>query len=181
MYFSLYKDHIAVNVNKKGKYEIMFSTSDDENKFTMIDMPGETYYTGIRDTDFKDNNLRFFYTSMTTPLQIKEYNFDTGKVVIKKTQTFSKDYNENDYISERIYAKADDGKLVPISLIYKKDKLSKKGDNPLLLYGYGAFGTSMPPVFDFHNSMAFVDRGGIFAVAHIRGGADMGYYWYDDA
>ena len=126
---------------------------------------------------YESDVLRYTYSSLSEPTQIWEYNQDTHTCV--KKVTFP-GLNPEDYNVQRIYAPSDDGTRVPISLIYKKSLFKKNGSNPLYLYGYGSYGISVEPGFRPH-IFPLLDRGFIFAIAHIRGGADLGYYWYESA
>ena len=128
--------------------------------------------------EFKTELTRFSYMSLTTPSSIYDFNMKTKERELKKQKEVLGGYNPNDYQSERIMATADDGTKVPISMVYKKGMV-KDGKNPLYLYAYGAYGISMDPWFS-SNRLSLLDRGFIFAIAHIRGGGEMGRQWYDD-
>ena len=134
-------------------------------------------YTGIN-PDFETDLLRFHYTSMTTPMSIYNYNMKTREKTLLKQEEVLGKFNSDDYVTERLYARTDDGVQVPISLVYKKE-LRKQEGNPLLLYGYGSYGISMNPSFN-SSRLSLLDRGFVFAIAHIRGGEEMGRMWYED-
>ncbi|MFQ5753205.1 MAG: prolyl oligopeptidase family serine peptidase, partial [bacterium] len=138
--------------------------------------PVYTYWPG-RNPDFNTNLLRFTYTSLVTPRSVFDYNMETRTRELKKQYEVLGGYEPANYASERIFAEASDGTKVPISLVYKKG-MSKNGKNPLYLYGYGSYGASMDPNFN-SNRLSLLDRGFVFAIAHIRGGGEMGRYWYD--
>jgi len=134
------------------------------------------YVFGGNNPEFKTQKLRYHYTSLTQPNTIYAYDMlSREKEVLKKTEV-PEGYDEKAYISERIEAKAEDGTNVPISLVYHKDT-DPHAVNPLLLYGYGAYGINSEPYFN-SNRVSLLDRGFIFAIAHIRGGADLGEEWY---
>jgi oligopeptidase B len=115
---------------------------------------------------------------MTTPAQVFDYDMESRERVLLKTQEVPSGHNPDDYVTRRLMAKAEDGALVPVSVLYRKDT-PLDGSAPCLLYGYGAYGISIPASFNT-NCLSLVDRGFVYAIAHIRGGKDKGYAWYDD-
>ena len=120
--------------------------------------------------------LRFTYSSMTTPAQVFDYDMNTRVRTLRKTQEVPSGHDPSRYVTRRVMAPAKDGEAVPVSLLFKKDtKLD--GSAPLLLYGYGAYGVTIPAGFST-NALSLVDRGFVYAVAHVRGGKDKGYRWY---
>ncbi|HSD91705.1 MAG TPA: S9 family peptidase [Methyloceanibacter sp.] len=122
--------------------------------------------------------LRFTYSSMTTPAQVFDYDMSTRTRVLRKTQEIPSGHDPARYVTRRVMAPARDGETVPVSLLYRTDtKLD--GTAPLLLYGYGAYGHAIPASFN-SNALSLVDRGFVYAIAHIRGGKDKGYRWYKD-
>jgi oligopeptidase B len=127
--------------------------------------------------EYKTNLLRFSYTSLVTPTSVFDYNVRTGQRELKKQYQVRGGYDASQYQSERIFAKAPDGVEVPISLVYRKG-FERNGASPLLLYGYGAYGHSIDPRFS-SDRLSLLDRGLVFAIAHIRGGAEMGEEWHD--
>ncbi len=138
-----------------------------------------TYTSGIgynpdSDTDW----LRFGYNSLTTPNSIFDYQMVTHEKILQKQQPVLGDFSSENYESERVFATAEDGTQVPISLVYKKG-IEKEGKNPLYLTAYGSYGMSSDPYFSLVR-LSLLDRGFIFAIAHIRGGQEMGRSWYDD-
>jgi oligopeptidase B len=126
------------------------------------------------DTDL----LRFRYTSMTTPSTVYEFNMKTRERKMLKQEEVPGGFRPEDYQTDRLLAPGYDGTLIPISLVYRKGA-REKGECPLLLYGYGAYGASIDPSFD-SSVLSLLDRGFIYGVAHIRGGQEMGRYWYED-
>lgn len=128
--------------------------------------------------DYTSRKLRYNYTSLKTPTTVYDYNIETSEQLLLKQYEVLGDYNPNDYVTERLYATARDGVQVPISIIYKKG-FERDGSQPLLLYGYGSYGYSMESTFR-SSRLSLIDRGFTFAIAHVRGGEEMGRYWYED-
>ena len=128
--------------------------------------------------EFETTNLRFSYSSMTTPAEVYDYDMATRARVLRKRQEIPSGHNPADYVTTRIMATSHDGALVPVSILHRKD-LVRDGNAPLLLYGYGSYGMAMPASFAA-NRLSLVDRGFVYAIAHIRGGADKGWGWYLD-
>jgi oligopeptidase B len=128
--------------------------------------------------EFDTTTLRFTYSSMTTPAQVFDYDMETRQRLLRKTQEVPSGHDAANYVTRRLYAPAADGETVPISLLYKKGT-RLDGSAPLFLYGYGAYGITIPAAFST-SRLSLVDRGFVFAIAHIRGGKDKGYRWYTD-
>lgn len=128
--------------------------------------------------EFNSNTLRYSYTSLTTPASIYDYDMCTREQQLKKRQEVLGGYSPQDYTTERIDAVAKDGTKIPISIVYRKG-FEKNGKAPLLLYSYGAYGISMDVGFN-STRLSLLNRGFAFAVAHIRGGQDLGRQWYED-
>jgi oligopeptidase B len=140
----------------------------------------ETYnaYT-TTNVDFDTDILRYSYQSMATPSSVIDFNMKTKEKEIKKEQAvLGGQFDKNNYVEERVWATAKDGIKVPISLVYRKN-LKKDGTNPLLQYAYGSYGVTMEPYFST-TRLSLLDRGFIYAIAHIRGGEDLGRQWYED-
>ena len=126
--------------------------------------------------EFGTNELRFAYSSMTTPLSVFDYDMDARTRVRRKVQEIPSGHDPAAYVTRRIHARAPDGEEVPVSLLYRKDT-PLDGSAPCLLYGYGSYGNSMEAAFNA-NRLSLVDRGFVYAIAHIRGGKEKGYRWY---
>ncbi len=139
--------------------------------------PAYTCYTEVN-RDYETSVLRYGYSSLTTPNSIYAFDMATQKQELLKQQEVVGGFNAADYVSERFFVTARDGAQVPVSLVYKKS-LRKKEGNPTLLYGYGSYGASMDAYFST-NRLSLLDRGFVFAIAHIRGGEEMGRQWYED-
>ncbi len=128
--------------------------------------------------EYDTDVIRFSYSSMTTPSQLFDYNMATRERVLLKTQEVPSGHNPADYVTERVFAPAPDGELVPVSLLYRKGT-ALDGSAPCLLYGYGAYGITIPAGFST-SCLSLVDRGFVYAIAHIRGGKDKGFAWYEN-
>jgi oligopeptidase B len=128
--------------------------------------------------EFETTNLRFAYSSMTTPSEVYDYDMVKRTRTLRKRQEIPSGHNAADYVTTRIMAKAQDGAEVPVSILHRRG-LTLDGAAPLLLYGYGSYGMATPASFSA-NRLSLVDRGFVYAIAHIRGGADKGWGWYLD-
>jgi oligopeptidase B len=128
--------------------------------------------------EFDTTNLRFSYSSMTTPSEVYDYDMARRTRTLRKRQEIPSGHNPGDYVTTRIVARSHDGAEVPISLLHRRD-FKRDGSAPLLLYGYGSYGMAMPASFNT-NRLSLVDRGFVYAIAHIRGGTDKGWGWYLD-
>lgn len=174
----IFKDYLIVNERENGLTKLRVIKWDDNSEY-YLDFEEETYTAEISiNRDFDTEILRYEYSSLTTPNSTYDYNLSTKKKTLLKQQEVVGEFNPKDYHAERLYANADDGTEIPISLVYKKG-LEKDGTNPLLLYGYGSYGASMNPYFSSVR-LSLLDRGFIYAIAHIRGGQELGRDWYDD-
>jgi oligopeptidase B len=128
--------------------------------------------------EFDTTNLRFSYSSMTTPSEVYDYDMTKRTRLLRKRQEIPSGHNPADYVTTRIMARSHDGAEVPVSILHRKDFV-RDGRAPLLLYGYGSYGMAMPASFNA-NRLSLVDRGFVYAIAHIRGGSDKGWGWYLD-
>ena len=138
----------------------------------------EAYSLGLSGSyEYATETLRFSYSSMTTPSQLFDYDMRGRTRTLLKTQEVPSGHDPEDYVTRRLMAKADDGELVPVSLLYRKDT-PLDGSAPCLLYGYGSYGIAIPASFNT-NCLSLVDRGFVYAIAHIRGGKDKGFSWYE--
>src|SRR6185312_7508000 len=128
--------------------------------------------------EFDTTNLRFAYSSMTTPSEVYDYDMAKRTRTLRKRQEIPSGHNAADYVTTRIMATSHDGAQVPVSLLHRRD-FKRDGTAPVLLYGYGSYGYAMPASFN-SNRLSLVDRGFVYAIAHIRGGTDKGWSWYLD-
>jgi oligopeptidase B len=172
-----FEDHLAIYERERGIEKICIR--DGSGAFShYIDFPEPVYTVAAAgNAEYKTNLLRFNYTSLVTPASVFDYNVRTRERELKKQYEVRGGYDASQYQSERIFAKAPDGVEVPISLVYRKG-FERNGTSPLLLYGYGAYGHSIDPRFS-PDRLSLLDRGFIFAIAHIRGGAEMCEVWHD--
>ncbi len=172
-----FQDHLVVYERENGLRHIRVQdlTSGDHHR---IEQP-EAVYTvrGDENPVFETQVLRYGYTSLVSPPTVYEYDMATRQRTLRKQEEVI-GYNPADYRTERVWATAPDGVQVPMSLVYPKDMV-RDGDNPCLLYGYGSYGASIDPTFN-SNRVSLLERGFIFAIAHIRGGGEMGRRWKED-
>jgi oligopeptidase B len=139
----------------------------------------EAYSLGLSGAaEYDTDVIRFSYSSMTTPSQLFDYNMSTRERTLLKTQEVPSGHDAADYVTRRVFAPAPDGAEVPVTLLYRKDT-PLDGSAPCLLYGYGAYGITIPAGFNT-NCLSLVDRGFVYAIAHVRGGKDKGFQWYED-
>jgi oligopeptidase B len=175
----IFKDFLVVEERSNGLNKIRIMPWSGTGEY-YLPFESETYtaYTGTN-MDFDTNILRYGYQSMTTPSSVIDFNMKTKtKVVLKEQEVLGGKFDKNNYTEKRIWATAKDGTKVPISMVYKKG-LEQNGKNPLLQYAYGSYGYSMDASFS-STRLTLLDRGFIFAIAHIRGGEDLGRNWYEE-
>ncbi|WP_245747694.1 S9 family peptidase [Parapedobacter koreensis] len=173
-----FKDFLVVSERKDGLTQLAIRNLKDGSAH-YLDF-GEEAYTAYPSTnpEYETTTLRYGYTSLTTPSSTYDYDMHTREKTLLKQQEVVGGYQVADYVTERLYARAEDGTQVPISLVYKKG-FKKDGSAPLLLYGYGSYGATMDPTFS-SSRLSLLDRGFVYAIAHIRGGQEMGRQWYED-
>lgn len=174
----LFKDYMVLSERKNGLTQVRIINSNTKQEH-YIDF-GEAAYVANPSVnpEFNTKVLRYNYTSMTTPGSVYDYNMETKAKDLKKRNEVLGGYNPEDYVTERVYATVRDSVKVPISIVYKKG-FKKDGSQPLLLYGYGSYGNSIEPTFS-SNRLSLLNRGFAYAIAHIRGGQEMGRQWYED-
>jgi oligopeptidase B len=177
--FNLYHNYLVASSTEEGLDKIkIFNLLDNKNH--TLPFPDPTYLAYVIDTPYESEAVRFYYSSLNSPPSVMEYDFASGQINILKVTEIPSGYDKNLYHSERIFATSQDGTKIPISLVYKKERFKKDGSNPLYLYGYGSYGYAVPASFRSH-VISLLDRGFVYAIAHIRGGDDMGYEWYESA
>jgi oligopeptidase B len=176
--FDLFSKYLVTQERYNGLTQIEIKPWEG-NGFS-LHFDDETYTAWVStNPEFDTDILRFGYNSLVIPSSVFDFNMVTGEKVLLKQQEVVGGHDPELYHSERIWAKAEDGEMVPISLVYKKSLFSKSGKNPLLLYSYGSYGYSMDAYFS-SNRLSLLDRGFVFAIAHIRGGEDLGRHWYEN-
>ncbi|MEZ5930762.1 MAG: S9 family peptidase [Alphaproteobacteria bacterium] len=183
----MFEDFLVVYERRGGLRSIRVLDFDDDGEVSdgvpevsahevTFDEPAYTV-SGGRNPMYGSRTLRFTYTSLTTPASVYDYDMVTRERQLLKRQPVLGDFDVDDYESERLFVTAGDGAKIPVSLVYRKG-LKQDGSSPCLLYGYGAYGASTDPGFSSHR-LSLLDRGMVYAIAHIRGGQEMGRQWYD--
>lgn len=173
----LFNDFLVISERIEGITQLRIKSWNGAEHY--VDFGEKTFmaYTSIN-MDFDTPILRLGYTSLTTPNSVFNYNMQTKEMQLLKEQEVVGGYDKTQYQSERLFATSKDGIKIPISLVYKKG-FKKDGKQPLLLYAYGSYGHSMDPYFSSIR-LSLLDRGFAFAIAHIRGGEEMGRHWYEN-
>ncbi len=175
--FDLFKDYLVVYKRVNGLKQIGV-TELKSGKSHEIEFPEPTYHLWPEENrEFDTRLLRFTYTSLVTPTTVYDYDMKERTRELKKRKEVLGGYDPEQYQSERVFAPAADGSMIPISLVYRKG-LKRDGTNPVYLNGYGAYGISSNTYFS-SNRLSLLDKGFVYAIAHVRGGGEMGRYWYD--
>ncbi|WP_158728028.1 MULTISPECIES: S9 family peptidase [unclassified Flavobacterium] len=175
----IFRNYLVVEERSNGLNHIRIMPWSGAGEY-YLPFGSETYnaYT-TTNVDFDTDILRYSYQSLATPSSVIDFNMKTKEKEVKKEQqVLGGKFDKNNYIEERVWATATDGTKVPISMVYKKG-LKKDGTNPVLLYAYGSYGVTMDTYFS-STRLSILDRGFVFAIAHIRGGEDLGRQWYED-
>ena len=175
----LFNNHLVITERKTGlrRIEIRPWKGGDSHYIEFEDEAYSLYSSTNLETN--TNKFRYSYSSMTTPNSVIEYDMNSKeKIILKETEVLGGKFDKNNYVSLRVWAPARDGKKIPISLVYRKD-MYKNGENPLLLYGYGSYGITNNASFSSVR-LSLLDRGFVYAIAHIRGSQYLGREWYDD-
>ena len=175
----IFKNYLVVEERSNGLNHIRIMPWGDEPDY-YLPFGSETYnaYT-TTNVDFDTDILRYSYQSLATPSSVIDFNMKTKtKEILKEQQVLGGKFDKENYTEERVWATARDGVKVPISMVYRKG-LEKNGKNPLLLYAYGSYGITMDTYFS-STRLSLLDRGFVYAIAHIRGGEDLGRQWYED-
>lgn len=173
----IFSDFLVLSERRGGITQLRVRPWEGEEHY--IDFEEEAYlaYTSVN-PEFNTPQLRIGYQSMTTPNSTFDYNMHTREFKLLKQQEVLGGFEKENYHTERLHATARDGAQVPISLVYHKG-FKRNGSAPLVLYGYGSYGHSMDPYFSFAR-LSLLDRGFVFAIAHIRGGEELGRHWYEE-
>jgi oligopeptidase B len=172
---SLFANHAVLSEWENGlqQLEVVDFKTDKRHR---IKFPEPVYSAALSNNrEFDTPVVRYTYNSLVTPSSVFDYDMDTGKTTLLKQQEVPGGFDRTNYKSERAFATASDGTKIPLSIVYRKG-VKLDGSAPLLLYGYGSYGLSIPPTFS-SNRLSLLDRGVIFTIAHIRGGGEMGEEW----
>ncbi|MBC7922383.1 MAG: S9 family peptidase, partial [Ferruginibacter sp.] len=173
-----YDQHVAVYERTNGLRKIrILSLATNQTNYVAFPEAAYMIYEGYN-PDYASNTIRYSYTSLTRPVTTYDYDANTKKSTVVKENEVLGGYDPGQYQTERIFARADDGTAVPISLVYRKG-LPRDGSNPCFLYAYGSYGSSTDATFS-SNRVSLLNRGFVYAIAHIRGGGDLGEEWRDN-
>ena len=179
----VFKTFIALDGRQDGLTQCWTMRVNDGNfdadTFKKIEWPEEMYKCGLSVNRIYDTKaLRVSYTSLTTPMMWQDYDIESGQFsLVKQREVLN--FDSSKYTCKRIFAKANDGTKIPMSVVHLKDLVLGSGDTPTFLYGYGSYGMCVDPGFDAR-ILPYVDRGVVYVIAHIRGGGEMGRYWYEE-
>ncbi len=175
----IFKEYLVISERNNGLNKIkIIRWETGEEYYLPFDNETYTAYTSIN-PDFDTHILRYTYNSLNTPTSVVDFNMATReKTILKEQEVLGGNFNKENYITERIWATAGDGTKIPVSLIYRKE-IKKDGTNPLLQYAYGSYGSTIDPYFSSVR-LSLLDRGFIYAIAHIRGGEYLGRKWYEE-
>ncbi|MDY8135532.1 S9 family peptidase [Aquimarina sp. 2201CG5-10] len=175
----IFKDYLVINERHNGLNKINIKRWDGTADY-YLPFDNETYTAFVgTNLDFNTKYLRYAYNSLTTPNSVIDFDMESKEKEVKKEQeVLGGKFNKSDYISERIWATAEDGTKIPISMVYRKG-IQKDGNNPVLQYGYGSYGSTIDPYFSTVR-LSLLDRGFIYAIAHVRGSEYLGRSWYED-
>ena len=173
-----FRNHLVLSQRRDGYRELkVMDLRDGSSRVLELPERVSTVRPNVN-AEFDTDVYRFGYTSMTTPSSIYEEHLDSGERSLLKRDEVLGDFDAADYVARRITATSDDGTEIPISIVHHRD-VEPDGTNPVLLYGYGSYGSSMDPRFSSAR-ISLLDRGVVFAMGHIRGGSEMGRHWYED-
>jgi oligopeptidase B len=177
--FEIFNKYLVLEERSEGLLQLkIINSADNSAHFLPFSDPTYTAFIGLN-LEFDTDKLRYGYTSLTQPSSTFEYDMkERTTTLLKQQEVLGGNFSPSNYISERIWAPARDGKKVPISLVYHKNT-AKSAETPLLLYGYGSYGHTVDAGFS-NVRLSLLDRGFIFAIAHIRGGEYLGREWYED-
>lgn len=175
----IFKDYLVINERNNGLTMLRIMSWDEQQDY-YLPFDNETYTVETSlNPEFKTDILRYNYNSLTTPASVIDFNMETREQkVLKETEVLGGKFDKNNYRSQRLWATATDGTKIPVTMVYRKG-INKNGKNPLLLYGYGSYGYTIDPYFSSVR-LSLLDRGFIFAIAHIRGGEYLGRNWYEN-
>ena len=174
----VFRNYMVISETKNALSQLRIINLRDKSQY-YISFDEAAYTASINiNPEFNTDTLRFSYSSMTTPVSIFDFNMGTKDRVLMKQIAVLGGFKKEDYQSDRLWATGRDGTKIPVTIVYKKG-IERNGKSPLLLYAYGSYGISMSPYFSTTN-LSLLDRGFVYAVAHVRGGLEMGRSWYDN-
>ena len=172
-----YRDHLAISSRVEGLDQLVLRTyTGEETPIPFAEASYSAFFMG--NPEFAPDSYRLGYSSMVTPTTTYDYHPESGELEVRKVQEIPSGYDASQYATERLTVEARDGAKVPVSVVYKRG-FEKNGEGKLFLYAYGAYGHAIPPTFN-SNRISLLDRGWACAIAHIRGGDDLGYKWFLD-
>lgn len=174
--FEVFRDFLAVSERSDGLRKIRVQRWDEVPRHLVADDPAYTMHLSSN-PEMEATRLRYTYTSLTTPASTYEYDIATGERVLLKREPVLGEFDPVSYTSEFLWAPARDGERIPISVVYRKG-IVRDGSAPLFLYAYGAYGHCIDPAFSSAR-LSLLDRGFVYAIAHVRGGQELGRRWYD--
>ncbi len=178
-HIDMFQEYLVLHERRHGLRQLRVSKIDGVSDVRYVHFPDPTYEAFVdANFTFNTNLLRLKYSSLITPFSTVDYHMDSGAWELLKEDEIPSGYDRTQYVTEYIHATAHDGKQVPISIVYKKG-LKRDGNNPVMLYGYGAYGGSSEASFNT-SLFSILDRGFIFAIGHVRGGAELGRDWYEE-
>lgn len=177
--FDVFSQHLVINEKQRGQSRIrIVNLTDTRSHVVAFNEP--VYMAGIDDNSTVDTQVvRLVYGSLTTPTTIYDYNMATRELTLRKQEQVLGDFDQSRYASERVFITAGDGKQIPVSLVYRKDLFKKDSSLPLYIYAYGSYGVNIDPNFSVAR-LSLLDRGVVYAIAHVRGSQTLGRAWYDD-
>ena len=175
--FDIFRKYLVVSERKQGITELRVMPWKGEEYYIQFDEEVYAAHSNVN-PEFDTKTFRFSYTSLTTPNSVYDYNMQSRERELLKQTEILGGFNQDDYETKRIFATAMDGTQIPMSIVYRKG-LEKNGENPILLYGYGSYGYTLDPAFRL-SVLPLLDRGFVYAIAHIRGGQINGRAWYED-
>ncbi len=174
-----FKDFLVIYERQAGLQRLRISSPDGVSGVHYVEFPDPVYtFTPAANPEFDTRYVRFEYSSLVTPRSTIDYEMGRHSWEVRKVQQIPSGYDAGQFTSERLFAPAKDGSLVPISIVYRKG-LVKDGSHPLLLEGYGSYGISHDPEFDARR-LSLIERGFVYALAHVRGGSELGRAWYEN-
>ncbi|MGI4776154.1 MAG: S9 family peptidase, partial [Janthinobacterium lividum] len=177
--FDISKNYLILNYKMQTTPVINVLDLANMNQKT-INFPDQVFEANAGQANFDDDDIRVYYSSLARPTTSYSYDFQINKLSALKIQEIPSGFNSDDYMVERVWVNSEDGVKIPITLFYKKSLMKKDGTNPLYLYGYGAYGISISTAFR-NSAVTLANRGFIFAIAHIRGGDELGQDWYESS